>query len=73
MAYRVNGIECDTVEEVLALGAVFVGDVLSKKKPKKKNPIAAAGVQKSWDEARKLAKKEGISVQAARAKIAKSK
>jgi len=72
MAYRVlpdGSIETDSVAEALALSKVMRDGRPSAKK----TPATAAGVQKSWDEARKLAKKEGITVQEARTKLAKAK
>jgi len=76
MAYRVlpgGAIETDSVEEAVLLSQ-YMGKVqLPKPQTRKKTPAKAAGVQKSWDDARILAKKEGISVQEARAKLAKQK
>lgn len=81
MAYKVlpdGSIETDSLEEAIALSQYMrTGGTVAAVRPvvasAKRTPAKAAGVQKSWDEARKLAKKEGISVQEARAKLAKAK
>jgi hypothetical protein len=57
-------ISCDTAEEMLSA---------IKPPATKSNGSKSAGVKASWDAARKLAKKEGISTRDARAKLAKQK
>lgn len=84
MAYRFNGIECDTAEEALALQAA--GSKPSKKLGKKRTDDMPpetrevvkrrgrkkkSGQSKFWDRVRALAEKEGITSAEARTRLAK--
>lgn len=75
MPYRIhqNGIiECDTVEEVkelARLGIVGNGEPAPPKRQSRGRQSSA--IKESWDKARKLAAKEGISVTEARSRLKK--
>lgn len=83
MAYRVlqdGSIETDSITEALTLAQHMASQPPPGMSPAVRpavrsalKPAMVSGVQKSWDEARKLAAKEGISVQDARIKLAKKK
>lgn len=60
-------ISCDTAEEMLSAITPKMSDATKGKSSK------SDGVKRSWEAARKLAKKEGISTRDARAKLAKAK
>lgn len=86
MSYRYNGIECDTIEEALALQRADAGTarahqrvprpVAAKAKPIKKaakNPDQSNRMKKLWEQCRALAAKEGISVSEAMQRLKKQK
>jgi len=81
MPYRIHDgmIECDTADEARAL----VGSPTSAKRAKtaktgrrrrrSRSRAANSAVKQAWAAAKKLAKKEGMSVMDARSKLAKAK
>lgn len=80
MPYRVSmadgsTVECDTVEEVRALsGNVSSGGrIAATATPARRKGGKNPAVKQLWADAKKLAKKEGITVVQARSKLAKAR
>lgn len=78
MAFRYRGIECDTAKEALELAGYDSGDssvaVPPASTPRKKKRAGRPNlaVKKRWVKVRALAKKEGISIREASAKLKKA-
>lgn len=73
MPYRVDKsglVECDTIDELRALAQL---GLFNNGQPVKARPARsskqAEGIKQSWEKARKLASKEGISVKEARSRL----
>lgn len=79
MPYRVdkNGlIECDTIDELkelARLGLLSNGHAASSRPPRSskssKSSKQAKGIKQSWENARRLAEEQGISVKEARSRL----